>query len=355
MSKGFNQLIEVSHKYGSNSNFVLHGGGNTSFKDEDFMYVKASGHSLGNIDEKGFVKMNLKKMNSIFTNKYSKDDDEREEQVLKDMMNCRVVGETGRPSVEALLHSLIPYSFVIHTHPSLVNGMTCGVNGKEICSKLFPDSLWIGLVKPGYVLAAEIKNKAEEFKKQKGFFPKLIFLQNHGIFVSGANIEEIDETYKDIVDKLNNYVVRQPNIPDLNEVYKIQKALNNLGWGDAIFIFNDELKDRISDYKSFEAISKPYTPDHIVYSGAFPLFFEKENLLKEKISEEIKYKIMNSKIICVKGLCAFAKDIKARDLFLDTLKIACYNESFGGNQFLEDWMISFISNWEVEKYRRNVK
>ena len=34
------KLVLMSNKYGSNPDYVLAGGGNTSFKDEEFLYVK---------------------------------------------------------------------------------------------------------------------------------------------------------------------------------------------------------------------------------------------------------------------------------------------------------------------------
>ena len=64
-------LITMSRTYGSNPEYVLAGGGNTSFKDDKYMYVKASGSALSTITEDGFVKMDREKLNVIFTKKYS--------------------------------------------------------------------------------------------------------------------------------------------------------------------------------------------------------------------------------------------------------------------------------------------
>jgi len=47
------QLIEISQFYGRQKDFVVAGGGNTSFKDENHLYIKASGHSLATIGEEG--------------------------------------------------------------------------------------------------------------------------------------------------------------------------------------------------------------------------------------------------------------------------------------------------------------
>ena len=57
-------LIEMSHRYGSDPEFVLAGGGNTSYKTEDMLYVKGSGTALATISESGFVKMDRKKLSA---------------------------------------------------------------------------------------------------------------------------------------------------------------------------------------------------------------------------------------------------------------------------------------------------
>ena len=79
-------LIAVSRRYGGDSRFVLLGGGNTSQKIGDVMYVKASGCALGTIAEDGFVAMSLPRLQEIWEKTYPANVDEREKLVLQDMM-----------------------------------------------------------------------------------------------------------------------------------------------------------------------------------------------------------------------------------------------------------------------------
>ena len=67
-------LITHSRRYGSDPSFVLLGGGNTSYKEGNILYVKASGYALGTIDESGFVRMDLGKLEHIWGKQYSSDD-----------------------------------------------------------------------------------------------------------------------------------------------------------------------------------------------------------------------------------------------------------------------------------------
>ena len=77
-------LCEFSHKYGSNPDFVLAGGGNTSAKDDDYLYIKGSGSSLATIKPEQFVKMDRAKLASMWQKDYPAAEDEREAAVLAD-------------------------------------------------------------------------------------------------------------------------------------------------------------------------------------------------------------------------------------------------------------------------------
>ena len=134
-------ITALSVKYGSDPAYVLAGGGNTSVKDEKFLYVKPSGVALAKIRPENFVKMERALIEKIFTCEMPSDVAEREAVAKERMMAAVCPDSTGRPSVEAPLHELIPYRYVVHLHPAAVNGMTCAENGEKVCAELFPDAL----------------------------------------------------------------------------------------------------------------------------------------------------------------------------------------------------------------------
>ena len=120
-------LVKMSNTYGSNPAYVLAGGGNTSVKDDTTLYVKGSGTQLATIKAEGFVKMDRARLNEIMKTEYPANDVERESAYLADVMAAVTDDDkTKRPSVEALLHNLFAYTYVLHVHPTLVNGLTCG-------------------------------------------------------------------------------------------------------------------------------------------------------------------------------------------------------------------------------------
>ena len=126
MSEALEMLASMSNRYGSDADYVLAGGGNTSYKDDKYLYIKGSGTSLATIKPEEFVKLTRSKLDKMLTKKYPDDEVKREAEVLSDMMDARVKGENRRPSVETLLHNLFPQKYVLHVHPSMVNGLTCG-------------------------------------------------------------------------------------------------------------------------------------------------------------------------------------------------------------------------------------
>src|SRR5512146_573104 len=107
MKQEINDLLGISRYYGSMKEYVIAGGGNTSFKDNETIWIKASGQSLAELTEDGLVALDRVKLRIISTNKYSEDPVEREEQVKNDLIkSVHEPDKSKRPSVETSLHEL---------------------------------------------------------------------------------------------------------------------------------------------------------------------------------------------------------------------------------------------------------
>ncbi len=354
----FQQLLEHSRRYGSDPAFVLLGGGNTSFKDGRTLFVKASGHALGTIGKEGFVRMDLDLLDQIWHKQYSQDDEERENEVLKDMMFCRLEGETARPSVEALLHALLPFPYVVHLHPALVNGLTCAQEGEASVHRLFPEALWVELVKPGFILANIVRERLVEHQAKTGKLYSLIFLQNHGIFVGGQSLGEIEQVYAKVLGTIEAQLVRKPDFTDLGadeeKVGQVMDVLQAFGKEKVLFRNTLEFKRILADRSSFAKVSSSFTPDHIVYAGFKPLWIDEGADVSKAFVQFEREHGSAPKIVCVQNLGVFSLGEKPLPLFFDSVAISVYSESFGGPRFMDEAMINFIRNWEVEKYRSQV-
>ncbi len=357
-------LAKMSQKYGSDSDYVLAGGGNTSYKSEDVLYIKGSGTALATIKPEQFVKMDRHSLAKMWETEYPQDEAEREAAVLKDMMDSRVKNESGRPSVETLLHDLFKQKYILHVHPAAINGITCSNNGKAAVERLFPDAIWVDACKPGYILARNCRDAMTAAVESGKPFPNLLFLENHGIFFAADTTEEIDALAQGVMEKVRAEIKRQPDFAevefDVDRAVALAPVVRML-YGDgetatANFSSNREILN-------FDTLSKSATPDHIVYTKAKVLGVG-EDVTDEELARSFKeFEDKNGykpKIVIVAGLGMYAcgktysEAITAREVFFDALTVMAYAESFGGFSPMRDELIDFIVNWEVESYRAKI-
>ncbi|MDR2900570.1 MAG: class II aldolase/adducin family protein [Treponema sp.] len=379
-------LVAISRLYGSNPEYIVAGGGNTSFKDEKTLYIKESGTSLADCTADTFVKMDRTVLAKIWENTYPEDPDKRESAVLEDMMSAKMAGEEHkRPSVETLLHDLLPFAYVVHTHPALINGLTCSKEGEKAAERIFGGNagnvniaLWIPSVNPGYILSLTVKKAMADYAAKKGKAPSIILLQNHGVFVGANTTEEINLIYKNIADNINAYIKHKPNLSGEVSGWKtscatfpvLKDLAESAGDGERFVSFrrNAGIISVVENRSAFAPVSSALSPDHIVYAGSDPLFVETNTENLDQISSDIKTAWDNHlttfgkapKTVAIQGLGVFGIGTSekaaglALDLFCDAIKVAVYAEAFGGVQFMPKHQIDFINNWEVERYRTNV-
>ena len=369
------ELKVMSNKYGENPEFVLAGGGNTSFKDDVVLYVKGSGTSLATITEDGFVAMDRKKLSAIMEKRYPEEDDEREKAALEDLMNARMPSEYAkRPSVETLLHNLFPFSYVLHLHPALVNGMTCAFDGAGLCEDIFQgNAVWVDETKPGYKLAKTCEEALAEYRRFTGNDAQILFIQNHGVFVAADTVDEIDEIMDDIMNRLSERIGERPGFDACEEedqesaaaICPVIRMLRNPSAPSTVMFICDETSmSFLGDVLDFAPLSRPYTPDHIVYCGAYPLFVEKMDTIGETIKSLVKayaaYKEeygVDPKVIAISELGFFVCGDTKKDaetvaaLLKDSMKISFYASALSGVRHMSDEMCEFITHWEVESYR----
>ena len=359
------KLVKFSNFYGSNEELVLAGGGNTSAKDGDVMYIKGSGTRLSDITADGFVKMSRAKIGEIFTKEYPQNDKEREALSLADLMAAKLPGqEDKRPSVETTLHSLFPHTFVLHLHPSLVNGVTCTKDGKEWSQKIFGDRvLWIEPCKPGYTLAKICYDTLNEYEKRTGTPADILLLANHGVFIADNTVEGLDEKLFYVMSSIRSFVETEADFDmdefDGEKAQEIFNALNEVYGEDCCITYEPSAVsvDIAKSESSFNEIKEPFNPDQIVYCKPYPVYVT----CKEEVRERVQiYKEQNGflpKIIFAKDCGIYAVDytekgsVTAMALFNDAIKIYTYTQSFSGARPMTDELTSFIVNWEAESYR----
>ena len=368
-------LIKISRFYGRDNDYVIAGGGNTSWKDADELWIKSSGTSLRSASHEGFAPMRRDRLKEMREKEYSSDPHERERQVKADLYgSCADPGCKLRPSVETNLHEIISYSYVVHLHPTLVNGFLCSRNSQTLAAEMFPEAMYVPYTDPGYTLFRKVYDGLKEYRNRRGHDPHVIFLENHGVFVSADTTEEIKDIYTGIISGLEARLRERPVITELpvpgnlSEIIPaVRMMLSADGLKTLIVRHNSLIADYYRDKESFSRVAAPFTPDIIVYCKSRYLYIESGGSPREIVasvqkglSEFIAENGYYPRIILVKdyGLVGTGDSWQGAstslDVFEDLMKISRYSESFGGPRFMSGEQVAFIDNWEVENYRRQV-
>lgn len=375
-------IVKLSRYYGSLPGFVIAGGGNTSVKDDTTLHVKASGVPLATIGRDGFVALDRGRLQVLSETEFSSAPATREAQFKEAVLAARRQPERGqRPSVEALLHHLLPARFVVHSHATLVNAVTCCVHGPEICRELFADNaLWIPYVDPGYVLARTLRVL---LSSRGTHWPKIILMANHGLIISGDSADDIRQTTDLVITRISARLGdrwrQSPFGPataaDPALVRTMASALPGLlAESDRLPAVTFDDSPLVASFASGQAASTlpfkgPLNPDQIVYCDSFPLHFvPASGELSETLIDRLRTSIKGHRsrfgnlprVILVQGIGLFAvgDDPKsaatACDLFKNAIEIFAGSQSLGGTVHLSDPHRSFIEQWEAEAYRKQI-
>ena len=185
------QRVYTSRLLGSDPALVLRGGGNTSVKvrsrnvlgvDEDILFVKASGFDLATIDVDGFTPMRLEHLRALTQ---LEEIDDRE--VSRQLRVAVTDPDAPAPSVEALLHAVLPHAFVDHTHSEAVLSLSNTPSGDEHLRRAYGDLVVVvPYARPGFALARLCLEAIERMTEATIG----LVLSHHGLVSFGSTAQE---------------------------------------------------------------------------------------------------------------------------------------------------------------------
>jgi len=387
-------IVKLSRFYGSDPSIVLAGGGNTSCKIGDVLYVKGSGTALATMTRDGFVKMDRNKLSELANATLDEDPETREAQYGEWISGARCEPEKGQhPSVEVLLHHLVPGRYVVHSHATIANTLTCNTGGQALAEEIFGDDvLWVPYVDPGFILARTLKQAIEDYSARTGRKGiNAILMANHGLIVAGDDPEEIRANTNGILARIaarlgedwqTTSIGKVRRASDANAVVRrIGPALRALLAEDPagplkVVTFDDsDVALGLIGAQAGRAMAcaGPLTPDQIVYCNSFPLWFQPRDResedaliarLRDAINQHTRETRFPPKVVLVEnvGLFAAGDDFKTanttREVYLDAIKVMAGATRLGGRpggvSYMTDRQRLFIEAWEFEVYRRKV-
>jgi rhamnose utilization protein RhaD (predicted bifunctional aldolase and dehydrogenase)/NAD(P)-dependent dehydrogenase (short-subunit alcohol dehydrogenase family) len=282
--------VYTSRLLGREKSLVLHGGGNTSVKirernllgeEEDILYVKGSGWDLETIEEAGFAPVRLDPMVRL-----AGLEDLSDPQMVNEMVTHMTRSAAPSPSVETILHAILPFKFVDHTHADAVVTITNAPDGEARVREVWGDSVVaIPYVMPGFDLA---RLCARLFPAGAG--PRTIgmVLLQHGIFSFGDTARESYERMIELVSRAEEYLaahgawdlpapppaLEAPAPPSPLEIAELRRDLS-LAAGFPLILSSRRDARSLAFARRPDAarISQqgPATPDHVIRTKRFPM------------------------------------------------------------------------------------
>jgi rhamnose utilization protein RhaD (predicted bifunctional aldolase and dehydrogenase)/NAD(P)-dependent dehydrogenase (short-subunit alcohol dehydrogenase family) len=372
------QRVYTSRLLGRDPSLVLHGGGNTSVKirertvlgtEEEILYVKGSGWDLATIDVAGFSPCRMSHLLALATLESLSDI-----QMANELRCCMTNASAPSPSVEAILHALLPGRFVDHTHADSLVSITNTPSGAARTRDVFGERVVvIPYVMPGFELARVCATllAAEKSRDIIG-----LALLGHGLFSFGETAKESYERMIELVTVAETYLAERKawtvsaavagERPARVELAVLRKELSDAMGAPAILaVHGDAAFARREDVADISQ-QGPATPDHVIRTKRVPMVgrdvsayvADYERYFAECSARSAQSLVMLDpapRVILDPewGLCTVGRSARdasiARDIYRHTMEIIERATALGGWLALPEQEIFDVEYWDLEQ------
>jgi len=379
--------VYTSRLLGRDRSLVLHGGGNTSVKlreknlfgeEEDVLYVKGSGWDLETIEPAGFTPVALGYVRKLAGLERLSDP-----QMVNELNTHMLRAGAPSPSVETILHAILPHKYVDHTHADAVLSVSNAPDGEKRIREIYGECVVvIPYIMAGFDLAAYC---AREFPKQAGKSTVGMVLLSHGVFSFGPDARASYELMIELVSMAEEYLAKKkawhvasPTIraeigPGMasgrTEIAKLRRAISDQAGFPVILKVNDSEKfigfARRPNVQNLSG-QGPATPDHVIRTKPFPMlgrdvagyagryreYFER---FSAKAKEKKTMLDAAPRMALDPGLGLVAAGRTAKDaviveeLYDHTVDVILRAEALGGWRALDQQHTFDIEYWDLEQ------
>jgi len=373
--------IHTSRMLGQNKSLVLHGGGNTSVKideknifgeQEEILYVKGSGHDLKDISAEGFSPVRCDHLRQLAKLTYLSD-----AQMVNEMVTNLTRATAPVPSVEAILHAILPFKFVDHTHADAVVSISNSVNGEQRLREIYGQLVvYVPYVMPGFELA---RLCAECYAANAGQQVIGMILLRHGVISFANTAKESYERMLHLVGLAEDYLrrnkawdveekpARVSNVP-IDELARLRYDISSVAGPMIIVRHADANCMSFVNRDDLKAVANqgPATPDHVIRSKRLPLIGrDVQSYVKvykdyfarhEPQARERKYMLDPAPRVVLDrqlGLCTAGRTAKEADILADiyrhSMDIMRRATGLGGYCALSEQELFEVEYWDLEQ------
>lgn len=331
-------IVAFCAAIGDDPMLVQGAGGNVSWKDGETLWIKASGTWLAHAAGKDiFVPVCLPPLRAAV--------DRGDFTVTPTVIGASPL----RPSIETLLHVLMPHRVVVHIHAIEALAHLVRKDWHVSAGMLLGASLqWttVPYKKPGAELAAAV---SAALAGTGG--ANVVFLQNHGVVIGGADVGEVSATVA-----MLTRMMRTEISPD-NAEHAGPAAIGPLvvAGEQYVPIPDPEVQRLATDAGLFARLKTQWAlyPDHVVFLGAAARTYPDLAALHASPNQGEGL----VELVFVAGVGVFArlgftiaKQVQLR-CYYDVLVRLQSDSSIGS---LNDTEIAELLNWDAEQYRMNL-
>ncbi len=276
-------------------------GGNTSVKverknlfgeSEEILYVKGSGWDLATIEPQGFAPVRMDVLLKMAQLEHLSDSD-----MVREQRAAMINPSAPTPSVEAILHAIIPFKYVDHTHSDAVVALTNTPDGEAMAREVFGESvLFLPYVMPGFVLARAVFEKTRDVNWDK---IEGIILLNHGVFTFHNEARVAYENMIRLVTKAEDFIAKSdaarirtgtPTLsPEPVQLAKLRQKLSE-AMGAPVVVRVDQSDEAVgfSNWEKAQRIASQgtITPDHVIHIKPQPMFVSQN--IEASVDEFVK-------------------------------------------------------------------
>lgn len=369
-----------SRLLGRDCSLVLHGGGNTSVKlsEHDFfgdeievLRVKASGFDLATMGPEGFTALRLSVVRRLGEKNALSDPD-----MVRELLTARLAPDAASPSVEAILHGLIPFRFVDHTHADAVLTVSNTPSGAERLRDIYgDDALILPYVKPGFDLALQIREQIRDGMLERF---RILVLEHHGVFTWSNDARDSYEGMIMAVGRAKAYLDRHTTPPTLSDrrtpsltVAKARRAASIVARRALLSVPGPTVTAKAAGKLGRLTRHGTVTPEHVIHNKPFPAVLELDDpaIGVEAFAADYQAYFERDRALGLVMLSchpnwavfqdgttrAFGPNVKRAGISADvvgvTVEAVLRADQLGGWQGLDEAELRALEYWELEQIK----